>query len=54
MSIEHNLIQAGFSKDDKFIASGSTDNYVYIWNTETGQVVNKLQGHQGAVNDVKF
>lgn len=31
----------------QWIVSGSEDNQVYIWNLQTKDVVQKLQGHTG-------
>jgi WD40 repeat protein len=31
----------------QWIVSGSEDNFVYIWNLQTKEVVQKLQGHTG-------
>lgn len=31
----------------QWIVSGSEDNMVYIWNLQTKEVVQKLQGHTG-------
>ena len=32
---------------DQWIVSGSEDNLVYIWNLQTKEIVQKLQGHTG-------
>lgn len=31
----------------QWIVSGSEDNLVYIWNLQTKEIVQKLQGHTG-------
>ena len=31
----------------QWIVSGSEDNSVYIWNLQTKEIVQKLQGHTG-------
>jgi WD40 repeat protein len=31
----------------QWIVSGSEDNTVYIWNLQTKEIVQKLQGHTG-------
>lgn len=40
--------------DQSFIASGSEDSQVYIWHRGTGQLVDILPGHSGAVNCVSW
>jgi len=36
----------------QWIVSGSEDNLVYIWNLQTKEVVQKLQGHTGETVDL--
>ncbi|KAG6591828.1 WD repeat-containing protein 26 homolog isoform X1 [Cucurbita moschata] len=40
--------------DQAFIASGSEDSLVYIWQRGTGEVVGALEGHSGSVNCVSW
>ena len=35
----------------QWIVSGSEDNTVYIWNLQTKEIVQKLQGHTGTDHD---
>ena len=34
----------------QWIVSGSEDNTVFIWNLQTKEIVQKLQGHAGTKN----
>ena len=52
--MEKNLIKATWSPDGKKIAAGSGDRSVTVWETSSGKLLNKLPGHKGTVNDVRF
>ncbi|WP_158517387.1 caspase family protein [Moorena producens] len=43
-----------FSPDGKKILSGSEDNTVRLWDTETGQLLYTLEGHTSFVKDIAF
>ncbi|BGP16182.1 hypothetical protein JCM10213_001398 [Rhodosporidiobolus nylandii] len=43
-----------FSPDGKFLAAGSLDTVVRIWDAETGQLLDKLKGHKDSVYSVGF
>ncbi|NEO48805.1 MAG: hypothetical protein F6K55_33815, partial [Moorea sp. SIO4A3] len=43
-----------FSPDGKQIISGSSDNTVRLWDTETGLPLHTLEGHTDKVNDIAF
>ncbi|KAK1326578.1 Protein SPA1-RELATED 3 [Acorus calamus] len=40
--------------EQSFIASGSEDSQVYLWHRETGELIETLSGHSGAVNSVSW
>ncbi|XP_078439813.1 transducin family protein / WD-40 repeat family protein [Wolffia australiana] len=40
--------------DDSFIASGSEDSLVYLWHRSSGERIEALPGHSGAVNCVSW
>jgi WD40 repeat protein len=43
-----------FSSDDQYIASGSDDKTVRLWNVQTGALAHELKGHQDWVRSVTF
>ncbi|CAG8520389.1 6639_t:CDS:10 [Dentiscutata erythropus] len=45
-----NFIRAGFA-NKPLIVGGSEDGVVYIWDQDTGEVLQKLRGHSGIVYD---
>lgn len=51
---ERNLLKASWDSKGEKIAAGSGDGSVAIWDSRTGKLLNKLPGHRGAVNDVRF
>lgn len=51
---ERNLLKASWDPKGERIAAGSGDQSVAIWEARTGKLLNKLPGHRGAVNDVRF
>jgi WD40 repeat protein len=42
------------SPDGTLIAGGATDNKIYIWELQTGNLVTTLQGHSAAVSSLDF
>lgn len=53
-SFERTLLRCGWSHDMRFVASGSADRFVYIWDAETGALRYYLPGHSGSVNEAAF
>ena len=51
---ERNLLKASWDPKGEKIAAGSGDQSVAVWDVRTGKMLNKLPGHRGAVNDVRF
>jgi Prp8 binding protein len=51
---EKNLLRPCWSPEDDFVAVGSGDRSVVVWDVDTGDVVYKLPGHQGCVNEVDW
>lgn len=51
---ERNLFKASWDSKGERIAAGGGDQSVTIWEAQTGKLLNKLPGHRGAVNDVRF
>lgn len=43
-----------YSDDGKFVASGSEDKKISIWEVETGDKIANLYGHQGQIADIRF
>lgn len=48
------LLRCSFSTDDSKLSAGSSDSFVNIWDKKTYQILYKLPGHKGSVNDVVF
>lgn len=53
-NLEKNLLGCGWSHDDRFVTAASADRLTYVWNWQTQEIENRLGGHKGCVNDVKF
>ena len=51
-SVEMNCV--AISPDDKLIAVGSSDSVIRIWETQSGNLVERLRGHQQPVTCVSF
>nr|KAJ3423144.1 U5 small nuclear ribonucleoprotein [Polyrhizophydium stewartii] len=51
---EKNLIRPCWSPDSQFVATGSGDRSVVVWDVSSESIVYKLPGHKGCVNDVDW
>eukprot|EP00003_Mantamonas_plastica_P022337 TRINITY_DN3773_c0_g1_i4.p1 TRINITY_DN3773_c0_g1~~TRINITY_DN3773_c0_g1_i4.p1 ORF type:complete len:146 (-),score=39.42 TRINITY_DN3773_c0_g1_i4:36-473(-) len=47
-------LEASYTPDDKFILGGGDDGAVYVWSSETGDYVDKWEGHAGPVRCAKW
>jgi len=48
------IIALAFSSDGRWLASGSLDRKVLIWDIATGRCEHTLEGHEGPVSDLMF
>lgn len=51
---EKTLIRGCWSRDGLYVACGSIDKCVYIWDTATRKIVQRLGGHTGSVTQVSM
>ncbi|HEY9824302.1 MAG TPA: NB-ARC domain-containing protein [Stenomitos sp.] len=51
---QNRILAVAFSSDGKYLASGSLDRTIKIWNPETGQCVATLYGHTSWIWDIAF
>lgn len=53
-NFEKNLLRCSWSPDGSKVTAGSSDRFVYIWDTLSKKLLYKLPGHSGCVNEVVF
>lgn len=53
-NFEKNLLRCSWSPNGKMVAAGSSDRMVYIWSYNSCDILYKLPGHRGSVNEVNF
>uniref|UniRef100_A0A1I8I3Y1 U5 small nuclear ribonucleoprotein 40 kDa protein n=3 Tax=Macrostomum lignano TaxID=282301 RepID=A0A1I8I3Y1_9PLAT len=53
-SFEQNLLRCAWQPDGRRVTCGSSDRFVYVWDCASRQVVYKLPGHTGSVNETHF
>ncbi|KAJ3281331.1 hypothetical protein HK104_000082 [Borealophlyctis nickersoniae] len=51
---EKNLLRPCWSPDGDFVAAGSGDRSVVVWDVPKGKIAYKLPGHKGCVNEVDW
>ncbi|KAI8851879.1 CG3436-like protein [Chytridium lagenaria] len=52
--MEKHLLKPCWSNDGEFIAAGSADRSVVVWDVSTRRIVYKLPGHKGCVTEVDW
>ena len=50
---EKNLLGVCWGLDGTVVCGASSDKYVYIWDSASKNMMHRLGGHQGSVNDVQ-
>ncbi|KAJ5072574.1 u5 small nuclear ribonucleoprotein 40 kda protein [Anaeramoeba ignava] len=53
-SLEYNLLKVGWSPDGEMVCAGSGDRFVYVLSVYSNNILYKLPGHYGCVNEVAF
>jgi hypothetical protein len=51
---KHKVTSVAFSADSRWLASGSSDRTIKVWDAATGQLRQNLKGHDGPVTSVAF
>ncbi|CAK9301047.1 unnamed protein product [Gordionus sp. m RMFG-2023] len=56
---EKNLLRCDWSKPSasnrhQRVTAGSSDRFLYVWDTMSGKIIYKLPGHTGSVNETTF
>lgn len=49
-----NFVRATFGPSDTTVIGGSEDGRVYVWETATGVLLQRLEGHEAVVYDVAW
>lgn len=53
-NFEKNLLRCAWSPDGKLVTAGSADRAVCVWDAESGEIVHRLGGHTGSVNQTQI
>lgn len=54
VGVERNLVRASWDAGGEKVGVGSGDGSVCVWESRSGNLIYKLPGHRGTVNDVQF
>ncbi len=53
-NFEKNLLRCNWNYNDTLVTAGSADRMVYVWDPDNGNMVHRLGGHHGSVNECVF
>ena len=53
-NFEKTLLRCAWSPDGRKVTAGSADRNTFIWEVESGNLLYKLPGHKGSVNECVF
>lgn len=53
-NFEKNLLRCSWSPNGRLVTAGSSDRNVYIWSFKNCDIMYRLPGHRGTVNEVVF
>ena len=53
-NFEKNLLRCSWSADGKYVTCGSADRTSNVWDAESGQLLHRLGGHTGSVNETQI
>lgn len=54
LSIEDGVTTVAISPDGRYVAAGSLDKVVRVWDAQSGYLVERLEGHKDSVYSVAF
>eukprot|EP00472_Partenskyella_glossopodia_P014788 CAMPEP_0197515142 /NCGR_PEP_ID=MMETSP1318-20131121/357_1 /TAXON_ID=552666 /ORGANISM="Partenskyella glossopodia, Strain RCC365" /LENGTH=360 /DNA_ID=CAMNT_0043063425 /DNA_START=39 /DNA_END=1121 /DNA_ORIENTATION=- len=53
-NMDKTLLKCSWNADASRVTAGSADRFVYVWDAQSGNILYKLPGHAGSVNEVQF
>lgn len=51
---ESPITSVDLSKEGSFVATGGVDKIVKLWDSVTGNMLKKFEGHEGEISSVKL